>query len=257
MISRILNHFKPRSITKEALAPQIDAYLTSQFIAKAITSGAPFLASRLGFTEARCLSQPEGIENPSDFVMDLIWRYSGVFPASREQFREFGSIYLEALSQVDLLGLICNPAEKKLVDVHARNVVTCDLGSMAAYAGKMASPESLVISRLKSVGFPAARTMIHKGFFDKLLPKRLNFPERVAFAYVDFDFHDPIKQALEFLDEVASPGAIFVVDDYDYFSSGAKEAVDAFVKIKNANKRRYKIEIPAKALAHCAVLTKF
>ena len=77
MISRILNHFKPRSITKEALAPQIDAYLTSQFIAKAITSGAPFLASRLGFTEARCLSQPEGIENPSDFVMDLIWRYSG------------------------------------------------------------------------------------------------------------------------------------------------------------------------------------
>ena len=133
MISRILNHFKPRSITKEALAPQIDAYLTSQFIAKAITSGAPFLASRLGFTEARCLSQPEGIENPSDFVMDLIWRYSGVFPASREQFREFGSIYLEALSQVDLLGLICNPAEKKLVDIHARNVVTCDLGSLEPY----------------------------------------------------------------------------------------------------------------------------
>jgi hypothetical protein len=133
MISRILNQFKPRSNAKEALAPQIDAYLTYQFIAKAIISGAPFLASRLGFTEARCLSQPEGIENPSDFVMNLIWRYSGVFPASQEQFRQFGSIYLGALSQVDLLGLICNPAEKKLVDVHARNVVTCDLGSLEPY----------------------------------------------------------------------------------------------------------------------------
>lgn len=131
-----------------------------------------------------------------------------------------------------------------------------NLGSMAAYAGKMASPESLVISRLKSVGFPAARTMIHKGFFDKLLPKRLNFPERVTFAYVDFDFHDPIKQALEFLDEVASPGAIFVVDDYDYFSSGAKDAVDAFVSSKNSSSSNYLIQIPDKALAHCALITK-
>ena len=133
MISWLQNRLKPRTTKTEALVPQIDAYLASQFITKGITSGAPFLASRLGFTEARCLSQPEGIENPSDFVMDLIWRYSGVFPATREQFREFGSAYLDALSQVDLLGLICNPAEKKLVEAHARDVVTCDLGSLEPY----------------------------------------------------------------------------------------------------------------------------
>lgn len=78
----------------------------------------------------------------------------------------------------------------------------------------------------------------------------------MAFAYIDFDFHDPIKQALEFLDEVACPGAIFVVDDYDYFSTGAKEAVDAFVDNKNSHSKLYKIEIPDKALAHCAILTK-
>jgi O-methyltransferase len=143
------------------------------------------------------------------------------------------------------------PSEKdKLIDD------VLNLGSMEAYAGKMASPECLVVSRLESIGFSPARTVIHKGFFDKLLPKKLNFPERVAFAYVDFDFHDPIKQALEFLDEVACPGAIFVVDDYDYFSTGAKEAVDAFVDKKNFHSKLYKIKIPDKALAHCAVLTK-
>lgn len=143
------------------------------------------------------------------------------------------------------------PSEKdKLIDD------VLNLGSMAAYKGKMASPEGLVLSRLESIGFPTDRTVIHKGFFDNLLLKRFNFPERVAFAYVDFDFHDPIKQALEFLDEVASPRAIFVVDDYDYFSSGAKEAVDGFVSAKNLSKPNYTIHIPEKALAHCAVLTK-
>lgn len=143
------------------------------------------------------------------------------------------------------------PSEKdKLIDD------VLGLGSMEAYAGKMASPESLVVSRLESIGFPAIRTVIHKGFFDKLLPRRLNFPERVAFAYVDFDFHDPIKQSLEFLDEVAISGAIFVVDDYDYFSSGAKEAVDSFISLKNSTSMTYTKHVPEKALAHCAVLTK-
>jgi len=131
-----------------------------------------------------------------------------------------------------------------------------NLGSMEAYAGKMANPENLVISRLKSTGFPNERTKIHKGFFENLIPQRLGFPKKVAFAYIDFDFHDPIKQALEFLDEVACPGAIFVVDDYDYFSTGAKDAVDAFVDKKNSQSQTYNIEIPDKALAHCAVISK-
>jgi hypothetical protein len=127
---------------------------------------------------------------------------------------------------------------------------------MEAYAGKMASPESLVVSRLKSVSFPEDRTKIHKGFFEEVVRKSVDLPKCVAFAYVDFDFYEPIKQALEFLDQVASPGAIFVVDDYDYFSTGAKDAVDAFIANKNSGLKTYRIEIPDKAFAHCAVITK-
>jgi hypothetical protein len=117
----------------EPLSPQLDAFLVSQMIAGAIQAKKPFLVSRLGFTEARCLSQPESETRPTEFVRDLIWRYSGVFPNTVEQFLDFREKYLSALQKVDLLGLIRNPAERKLVELYAGNVVTCDLGALEPY----------------------------------------------------------------------------------------------------------------------------
>jgi hypothetical protein len=133
MISKIKSLFVRRAVAPAVLYPQLDAYLTAQYIGKAIRARSPFLASRLGFAEARCLSQPGGIEEPSDFVMEIIWRHAGVFPAEKSQFKAFGETYLSALGQVDLLGLIGNAAEKNLVDAHAGSVATCDLGSLEPY----------------------------------------------------------------------------------------------------------------------------
>ena len=67
-----------------------------------------------------------------------------------------------------------------------------NLGSMARYEGEMANPERLVRSRLAALDFPAARTHIVKGFIEESIA-RGDVPERVAFAYVDFDFYKPIK----------------------------------------------------------------
>lgn len=117
----------------QVLEPQLSAYLTAQLISAAIVGKRPFLASRLGFTEARCLSQPDALQEPSRFVMDLIWKHSGVFPPEKADFQKFGRRYLEALSVVDLLGLIRNPAEKKLVDNHASTVSTCALGDLEPF----------------------------------------------------------------------------------------------------------------------------
>lgn len=39
-------------------------------------------------------------------------------------------------------------------------------------------------------------------------------PKQVSFAYVDFDFYEPIKVVLAYLHGMTRPGAIFVVDDY-------------------------------------------
>jgi hypothetical protein len=133
MFSQIKNLIFKTPSPPLVLSPQIDAYLVSQMIGAAIVSKQPFLASRVGFTEARCLSQPEAKTNPSEFIRHLIWRYSGVFPATAGQFLDFREKYISALEQVDLLGLIRNSAEKKLVDELASLPSTCDLGSLEPY----------------------------------------------------------------------------------------------------------------------------
>jgi hypothetical protein len=133
MIFKIKKLFFKSPSPPAALLPQLDAYLVSQMIGAAIVSKQPFLVSRLGFTEARCLSQRDADTNPSEFVRDLIWRYSGVFPATAGQFLDFREKYLGALEQVDLLGLIRNSAEKKLVDELPSLPATCDMGSLEPY----------------------------------------------------------------------------------------------------------------------------
>lgn len=130
------------------------------------------------------------------------------------------------------------------------------LGSMHAYAGQMAFPDNLVRERLRSVGFPPERTVFHKGFFADLVGERRGFPKAVCFAYVDFDFHDPILEALEFLHTVTTVGSIIIVDDYDFFSTGAKKAVDSFISDKNADATIYDVMVPDPRLAPCALLTR-
>ena len=130
------------------------------------------------------------------------------------------------------------------------------LGTIDAYAGQMRSPETEVKARLAAVGFPVERFVIHKGYFCDLLDKQTGFPTRVSFAYVDFDFHDPILEALHFLHQTTGRGSVIIVDDYDFFSSGAKAAVDSFVLEKNRDHKTYSIGIPDKRVAHFAILKR-
>ncbi|WP_158292457.1 TylF/MycF/NovP-related O-methyltransferase [Paracraurococcus ruber] len=101
-------------------------------------------------------------------------------------------------------------------------------GSMDAYQGDMRAHEDQVRDKLALVPFPAERTRIVKGWIDQTLATP-DVPAQVAFAYVDFDFYEPIRLALEFLDRTMPPGGHVVVDDYGFFSEGAQLAVDEFV----------------------------
>jgi O-methyltransferase len=69
-------------------------------------------------------------------------------------------------------------------------------------------------------------------------------------------FYEPIKIALDFLDKTTPPGAMILVDDYDFFSTGAKAAVDEFLAEKNSNKMVYDCFIPDKEYGYFAVLSK-
>jgi hypothetical protein len=137
------------------------------------------------------------------------------------------------------------PQDKLINDIFS-------LGSMEKYKGTMASPEAEVRSKLDSISFPTARTKVKKGWVSESI-KSGELPAQVAFAYVDFDFYDPIKDALEFLDGRMPPGGRIVVDDYGFFSEGAQLAVDQFVARAGD---RYKFELPLRFAGHFCVLNK-
>jgi len=104
-----------------------------------------------------------------------------------------------------------------------------NLGSIDKYKGTMACKVDDVKARLRDILFPASRTKIVAGFIEETINSR-NLPDRVCFAYIDFDFYNPILTALRFLNAHLSTGGFVVVDDYGFFSSGAKSAVDEFLQ---------------------------
>jgi hypothetical protein len=103
------------------------------------------------------------------------------------------------------------------------------LGSMAAYQGQMAVAQEHVEAKLRDIGFPRERVEIHAGFVENTLRNLAALPSVVKMAYVDLDFYDGTKRALEFLDCVCRVGSIVILDDWDYFSSGVKTAADEFI----------------------------
>jgi hypothetical protein len=126
------------------------------------------------------------------------------------------------------------------------------LGSMGRYRGLMRAREDQVRDKLALVPFPPERTRIIKGWIDRTLATP-DVPKQVAFAYVDFDFHDPIALALEFLDRTMAPGGAAVVDDYGFFSEGAQLAVDDFVAHAGG---RWRLAMPLPEAGKFCVLEK-
>lgn len=126
-----------------------------------------------------------------------------------------------------------------------------NLGSIDKYEGTMRCQEEEVRRKLAGIQFPEARTRILKGWIKESL-KRSDLPTTVAFAYVDFDFYEPIRDALEYLDRVMPAGGRILVDDYGFFSEGAQLAVDQF----RAERPHFSFEMPLPAAGHFAMLIK-
>ncbi len=128
-----------------------------------------------------------------------------------------------------------------------------DLGTMEAYKGKMKFSERNVIQKLDQIHFPKTRTIIHKGFIDQTFRAKNNLPQKISFAYVDFDFYKPILNALNFIHLVMDEGGETIIDDYNHFSAGAKAAVDEFLE-KNSDS--YELKIPNEAFGAFAIFKK-
>lgn len=78
--------------------------------------------------------------------------------------------------------------------------------------------------------------IVHKGWFADLAPD--DIPDQVAFAFLDGDYYDSIKQPLKLLGPRLAPGAVIVVDDYGNEAlPGAARAVDEWAKARGCTVR--------------------
>lgn len=126
------------------------------------------------------------------------------------------------------------------------------LGAIEKYAGTMAYGVNEVLERLRAISYPPARVKIVPGYIESTI-SGADLPERVCFAYVDFDFYEPILIVLNYLNEHLSRGGSIVVDDYGFFSSGAQTAVDEFLA---AHSVQYDLVLPDESAGHFAILCK-
>ena len=126
-------------------------------------------------------------------------------------------------------------------------------GNIFRYTGAMKNPQRRVIKKLKRLNINKNNYKIFPGFVDKQFLENLNISEKVAFAYVDFDFYKPIKNVLEFLYTKTCVGSFIIVDDYDYFSSGVKLAVDNFLE---KNKYSFDSYIAPKSIGNFIVIKR-
>ena len=127
-----------------------------------------------------------------------------------------------------------------------------NLKDIKKYAGKMSHPVEKVINELKDINFSEKNIVINKGYFNQKSLKGMKIPEKISFAYLDFDFYEPTYDALNFMDKYLSPNGIIIVDDYDFFSTGVKTAVDKWI---NEKKEKYSIKKIKTSLASFVIIT--
>lgn len=126
------------------------------------------------------------------------------------------------------------------------------LGSMDKYKGTMNYEKSEVLEKLRAIRFPRKRTIIIEGYIENTIKQKL-LPKKVCFAFIDFDLYEPIKVALNFLNKTIVKGGYILIDDYGYFSEGAKLAVDEFYA---TNKDSYNFLKPKKFAGYFCVLQR-
>lgn len=128
-----------------------------------------------------------------------------------------------------------------------------NLGSIKSYRGKMSHKKYKVINELKDLKLEKNKYIINEGFVNENNIKNLIFPKKVSFAYLDFDFYQPTIDVLNILEKKLLYKSIVIVDDYDFFSTGVKKAVDEWIDI---NKNKYKINVIKTKEASYAIIIK-
>lgn len=90
-------------------------------------------------------------------------------------------------------------------------------------AGELSASKKDFITEFKKAGLRLPS--IHKGWFDAL--DAADIPVPIAFAFLDGDYYESVRDSLRLIENKLAPGATVVVDDYaNEALPGAGRAVD-------------------------------
>lgn len=99
----------------------------------------------------------------------------------------------------------------------------------AFQAGELAVSKKQFLQAFQRAGLRTP--IVHKGWFSDLRPP--DVPEQIAFAFLDGDFYESIRDSLQLVWPRMAAGGTVLVDDYQREAlPGATKAVDEFLRGK-------------------------
>ena len=124
----------------------------------------------------------------------------------------------------DVFGMIPAPSEQDDAKTHERYAVIAAGEATGIdgdpYYGYEDDLYDQVVANFAQYGVPVDgdRVQLHKGLFEDTL-----FPQApVALAHIDSDWYEPVRQCLERIHPVLSPGGFIVLDDFFAYGGCAK-----------------------------------
>lgn len=103
--------------------------------------------------------------------------------------------------------------------------------------GELAVTKREVKARFLRAGLPVP--VIKKAWFNELTEADL--PEKIAFAFLDGDLYESIRDSLRSVEDKVSKGSVIMVHDYDNPAlPGVTRAVDEWLKNKDIKMQKYR-----------------
>lgn len=118
---------------RKKVFPSIKFAECHEKIGSALANKKPFFAGRLGWMEGYAIGKLLVEGTTPCLLREKLALHAGVFPATPEQLEKFTAVYLEALHDVNILGLMGAPFHGWLIKKYAPQAARAELGSLEPY----------------------------------------------------------------------------------------------------------------------------
>ena len=115
------------------IVPSLQPLECGKKITEALRAKKPYLVARIGWMEGYAIGKllAEG-KTPLE-LREKLALHAGIFPSTPEQLQLFADAYLEAIEEVDILGLMEAPYHGWIIKSHAKHAALAELKSLEPY----------------------------------------------------------------------------------------------------------------------------